>query len=199
MNKLLLLLPLFAATAAAQTYRIVGDVDSIQGTNQFELDCTRIRLVSNTVNLQQLHDASRQQDIEYDMQVTDVSSGGLTILNVQSAVAVPEQFEMGNLRFNRSETWELRGTAGSAYQVWVNLRNATSFLPLTGFGNSWFMGPGAVPAFQGIMSSAFVQWQFQMPTIPALVGVEFSAQTILLSPSNAISLTNPHCREVRAD
>jgi len=198
MNKLLFVLPLVAASAFAQTtYRIVGDIDSIQGTNLFELDCTRIRLVSNTVNLQQLHDASRQQDIEYDMQVTDVSSGGLTILNVLSAVAVPEQFNMGNLRFGRSETWDLFGSAGSAYQTWVTTRNATSWLPLTGFGNSWFMGPAGVPAFQGVMNQAFIQFSFQMPTIPALVGVEFSAQTILVSPSNVVSLTNPDCREVR--
>lgn len=200
MNKFFIVLPLLAASTFAQaTYRIVGDIDSISGTNQFELDCTRIRLVSNTVNLQQLHDASRQQDIEYDMQVTDVTSGGVTTLNVLSAVAVPEQFDMGNLRFGRSETWDLFGSAGSAYQVWVNARNATTFLPLTGFGNSWFMGPGAVAAFQGVMSQAFIQFRFQMPTIPSLVGVEFSAQTILVSPSNVVTLTNPDCREVRND
>ncbi|MEZ5964279.1 MAG: hypothetical protein R3F56_10575 [Planctomycetota bacterium] len=198
MNKLFLVLPLLAANAFAQTtYRIVGDIDSIQGTNLFELDCTRIRLVSNSVNLQALHDASRQQDIEYDMQVTDVSSGGLTILNVLSATAVPEQFNMGNLRFGRTETWDLFGTVGSAYQTWLTTRNATTFLPLPAFGNAWFMGPTGVPVFQGVMNQSFIQWGFQMPTIPALVGVEFSAQTILVSPSNVVSLTNPDCRVVR--
>lgn len=199
MKNLFLILPLLATSAFAQTQRIVGDIDSIQGTNLFELDCTRIRLVSTTVNLQQLHDASRQQDIEYDMQVTDVTSGGVTTLNVLSAVAVPEQFQMGNLRFGRSETWDLFGSAGSAYQVWLTTRNATTFLPLSGFGNAWFMGPGAVAAFQGVMAQSFIQFRFQMPTIPALVGVEFSAQTVLASPSNTISLTNPHCRVVRND
>src|SRR5690606_11504973 len=149
--------------------------------------------------LRQLHAQSRQQDIEYRMEVVDVSAGSLTILEVLSATPVPEQFEMGNLRFNRSETWELRGTSGSAYQVWVNTRNATSFLPLTGFGNSWFMGPAAVPAFQGIMNASFLQFRFQMPTIPALVGVEFTAQTLLVSPSNVLTITNPDCRAVRND
>lgn len=194
-----LVLPLLAVSTLAQTYAITGDIDAIQGTNLFELDCTRIRLVSNTVNLQQLHDASRQQDIEYAMQVVDVSAGGLTILNVLSATAVPEQFNMGNLRFGRSETWDLFGTAGSLYQVFLNTRNATTFLPLTGFGNSWFMGPGAVPAFRGTMNAGFIQFPFQMPTIPSLVGVEFSAQTVLVSPSNVVSLTNPDCRVVRND
>jgi hypothetical protein len=199
MKTTLFVLPLLAASALAQTYTIVGDIDAIQGTNLFELDCTRIRLVSNTVNLQQLHDASRQQDMEYTMQVVDVSAGGLTILNVLSAVAGPEQFNMGNLRFGRTETWDLFGTAGSAFQIFLNARNATSWLPLTGFGNSWFMGPGAVPIFRGTMNAGFIQIPFQMPTIPALVGVEFSAQTILLSPANVLSLTNPHCRVVRND
>ena len=197
MNKLLLVLPLLAASAMAQTHRIVGDVDAIQGTNLFELDCTRIRLVSTTVNLQQLHDASRQQDIEYDMQVTDVSAGGLTILNVLSAVAIPEQFNMGNLRFGRSETWDLAGTAGSRYAIFVNDRNATSLLALPAFSNSWFMGPNAVQIFSGTMNAAFIQIPFQMPTIPALVGAQFSAQTLLLSPSNALSITHADCKIVR--
>ena len=118
-------------------------------------------------------------------------------MNVLSAVAVPEQFNMGNLRFGRSETWDLTGTVGSAYQMWVTTRNATSFLPFANFGNAWFMGPNAVAAFQGIMSQPFIQFGFQMPTIPSLVGVEFSAQTILVNPSNVVSLTNPDCRVVR--
>jgi hypothetical protein len=193
-----LLIPFLTASVFAQTYAIRGDIDSIQNTNLFELDCTRIRLVSTTVDLQALHNASRQQDIEYDMQVSVVSTGNPTILNVISATAVPEQFNMGNLRFGRSETWDLAGSAGSIYQVWVNARNATSFLP-TSFNNAWFMGPTAVPAFQGVMSANFIQFRFTMPTIPALVGVEFSAQTLLLSPSNVLTITHPDCREVRAN
>ncbi len=199
MNKLFLVLPLLAASAMAQTYRIVGDVDAIQGTNLFELDCTHIRLVSTTVNLQQLHDASRQQNIEYDMQVTDVSAGGLTILNVLSAVAVPEQFNMGNLRFGRSETWDLFGAPGSRFQVFLSTRAQTSFLPIPGFANAWFLTPFAVPFHSGTMTGGFIQFSFQMPTIPALVGVEFSAQTALVDAANNVTLTNPDCKVVRND
>jgi len=197
MKNLFLAIPLLAISAFAQSFTIRGDVDVIQNTNLFELDCTRIRLVSTAVDLQALHNASRQQNIEYDMQVVDVSSGGLTILNVLSAVAVPEQFDMGNLRFGRSETWDLAGTAGSRYAIFVNDRNATSLLALPAFSNSWFMGPNAVQIFSGTMNAAFIQIPFQMPTIPALVGAQFSAQTLLLSPSNALSITHADCKIVR--
>ena len=119
MNKLFLVLPLLAASAMAQTYRIVGDVDAIQGTNLFELDCTHIRLVSTTVNLQQLHDASRQQNIEYDMQVTDVSAGGLTILNVLSAVAVYEVLGPIATRFAIVSAGESRKREQDSESIWV--------------------------------------------------------------------------------
>lgn len=199
MKQLFLTIPLLAASALAQSFTIRGDVDAIQGTNLFELDCTRIRLVSTAVDLQALHNASRQQNIEYDMQVVDVSAGGLTILSVLSAVAVPEVFDMGNLRFGRTETWDLRGIAGSLYEIWVNDRNATSLLALPTFSNSWFVGPGAVRIFAGTLTGGFVQIPFQMPTIPALVGVEFTSQALLMSPSNVLSLTHADCKDVRAN
>jgi hypothetical protein len=199
MNRSVLSVLFLASAALAQTHTIVGDIDPIQGTNLFELDCTRIRLVSTTVNLQALHDASRQQDIEYEMQVTDVSTGGLTILNVLTARAVPEQFNMGNLRFGRSETWDLSGPAGATFVVFVTTRNQTVFLPTTGLGNAWFL-PASAPVFHvGVMTSPFIQFPFQMPTMPELVGTEFTAQTVLIGQQLNVTLTNPDCRVVRND
>ncbi|MEM7203302.1 MAG: hypothetical protein AAF628_23770 [Planctomycetota bacterium] len=66
-------------------------------------------LVSSVVNLQALHDASRQQDIEYEMSVQNIGTPGAPILDVLSAVEIPETLDMGNLRFGRSETWEVFG------------------------------------------------------------------------------------------
>jgi hypothetical protein len=133
------------------------------------------------------------------MQVTDVSAGGLTILNVLSAVAVPEQFNMGNLRFGRSQTWDLFGAPGSLFQVFINTRAQTSLLRIPGFNNAWFLTAAAVPFHSGMMSGGFIQFPFTMPTIPALVGTEFSAQTVLADSANNVTLTNPDCRVVRND
>src|SRR5690606_31444330 len=52
---------LVAALLPAQTQLVRGDIDSIPQSNRFRLDCTNIQLVTSTVNLQQLHDASKQQ------------------------------------------------------------------------------------------------------------------------------------------
>lgn len=196
--KNIVILSLLASSAFAQSFSIRGDVDAIQGTNLFELDCTRIRLVSNAVNLQALHDASRQQNIEYDMVVTDVSAGGLTILNVLSATAVPEQFNMGNLRFGRSETWDLTAATGTRFGMFINLRNATS-LSLLGLNNAWFLGANAVLLLSGTMPAPFIQVPFTMPNIPQMVGVEISAQTVLLDAANTLSLTHLDCKDVRAN
>ncbi len=198
MKNITLAFALLASSALAQTFPVRGDIDAIQGTNLFELDCTRIRLVSTTVNLQILHDASRQQNIEYDMMVTDVSAGGLTILNVLSATAVAEQFNMGNLRFGRSETWDLSAPAGTRYGMFINVRNATSLATL-GLNNPWFLGPNAVLLLSGTMPTNFIQVPFTMPTIPSMVGVEISAQTVLLDAANNVSLTHLDCKDVRAN
>ena len=198
MKNITLAFALLASSALAQTFPVRGDIDAIQGTNLFELDCTRIRLVSTTVNLQVLHDASRQQNIEYDMTVTDVSAGGLTILNVLSATAVAEQFGMGNLRFGRSETWDLSAPAGTRYGMFINVRNATSLTTL-GLNNPWFLGSNAVLLLSGTMPTNFIQVPFTMPTIPSMVGVEISAQTVLLDAANNVSLTHLDCKDVRAN
>ena len=181
----------------AQTQLVRGDVDGIQGTNRFRLDCTaNVELISNTVNLQALHDASRQMDIEYEMQVIDVSAGGRTILNVVSAVQIPEIFGMGNLRFGRSETWEVFGTPGSPTAIYVDLTANTGYLPLGNFG-TWILGPNAQFFRSGVIgATGQFRFNFQFPTIPSLLGTSFSAQAGIVQ-NGAVLITNPDCKEVR--
>lgn len=185
-----------AAAASAQSFTIEGDIDSVQGTNRFVLDCTNINLISNTVNLQALHDASRQQDIEYRM---DVMMVGPNTLNVLSAVAFPEQLDMGNLRFGRSERWAITGAPGSAFAIFVNTRAATSLLPVPPLG-AWVVG-GNAPLFTQGQIGGFGRFEFSytMPTIPALVGVEFTTQAALVSPANVLSITHAACKDVRSN
>jgi hypothetical protein len=47
------------------------------------------------------------------------------------------------------------------------------------------------------MNARFIQIPVQMPNGPLLVGVEFSAQTILLGPAKRAEPHNPDCRVVR--
>ncbi len=60
-TKTLFLAVALTAGVTAQTQLVRGDVDSVSGSNRFQLDCTRIPLTSSTVNLEQLHDQSRQR------------------------------------------------------------------------------------------------------------------------------------------
>ena len=197
----LLTTALFASTAFAQTQLVRGDVDAIQGTNLFRLDCTNIGLVSNTVDLQALHNASRQQDIEYEMQVVNVSAGGQATLNVVSAVQIPEMFGMGNLRFGRSETWEVFGMPGSATAIFVALPSATSYAPF-GAAGTWLMGAQAGLFAQGTINAlGRFQVRFQMPTIPGLVGTTVSSQALILEQGGGFTtlvITNPGCKDVRS-
>jgi hypothetical protein len=185
------------APLAAQTQLVRGDIDTIQGTNLFRLDCTQnVRLVSNTLNLQALHDASRQQDIEYEMQVVDVSVPGQTILEVQSATAVPEQFGMGNLRLGDSATWEVFASPGSPVWVFIGARVNTAYQPL-GSNGTWILG-GDTTLFQTGQTNALGRFQFNftMPNMPVLVGLEVSAQSVVRD-SGVFVVTNPDCKEIR--
>lgn len=186
-----------APALSAQTQLVRGDIDSIQGTNLFRLDCTQdVRLVSSTVDLLALHNASHQQNFEYEMQVVDVSTPSQTILDVISATQIPEQFEMGNLRFGQSNTWEVFAAPGSPAWVFVAARTDTGYLPL-GAPGTWILGGSAIVFNQGFTNGVGrFQFNYTMPTLPALVGLEVSGQAIVFE-SGAFRLTNPDCKDIR--
>jgi hypothetical protein len=194
----LVTLAALAATAAAQTQVVRGDIDD--QNNIFFLDCAnQVRLVSNTVNLRALHDASRQQDIEYEMQVVDVSSGGQRILDVVSAIAIPEQFNMGNLRLGRADRWEFFAPAGTQVAIFLNARVLTVYVPIPGMG-AWLFGGGSLAVRQGI-TDALGRFQFdvQPPSDPALVGIEFTSQSVFRLTNGTIGISNADCKVVRND
>ncbi|MBK8975292.1 MAG: hypothetical protein IPM29_05160 [Planctomycetes bacterium] len=191
---------LTAAPAVAQGTQLVrGDVDAIQNTaGRFQLDCTHIPLVSTTVNLQQLHDASRQQNIDYEMQVRNVGTATAPILDVVSATAIPEFFGMGNLRFGRSETWEVFGTPGARTWIFVDVPANALFIPL-GAAGTWLLSPAALPLAQGTISPlGRFQTSFTMPTIPALVGQIITSQAVILD-GTTLTISHPDCKDVRAN
>ena len=189
---------LAATTATAQQTQLLrGEVDSVSGTNNFVVECTNIRLVSSTLNLQQMHNQTRQQDLYFDMQVRDVSTGGQRILDVVSAVLQTETFDMGNLRFGRSESWEVFAPSGAMVWVFINHISGTSYLPL-GTAGTALIGPNALLMRQGTAAAGRLRFNFQMPTIPQLVGQVFTSQA-LISDNGALRVTEPDCKAVRND
>ena len=192
---------LIAATSLAvatpgQTQLVRGDVDGIQGTLRFQLDCTNIELVSSTVNLQALENQSRQNDIEFDMQVTVVSAGPPTTLNVLSAVAVPEVLDMGNLRLGETNSWEVFGQPGSTALVFVGDRAFTGYFPIGALGTWVLGGPIALMAQGPIAFNGQFRFNFTTPTNPAFLGVEITSQAIIQDPDGTLSISHPDCKTV---
>lgn len=193
-TRLSCVLALASSLSAQQLVR--GDIDGIQGTQLFQLECTQIRIVSPTLNLQALSDASRQQNIEYDMQVVQVQANP-TVLEILSATPVPEMFQMGNLRIGRSETWELVGVPGSQYGVFLGFRTTTSYAPL-GVWGTWLLGSNFAPLQNGTINAlGRSQFQFTMPNAPTFIGMEITSQAIVVEPDGDLVITNPDCKEVR--
>ncbi len=187
---------LLATVASAQTQLVRGEVDGIQGTaNLFQLDATHIRLVSSTLNLQTLHDATHQNDMQLEMQVVQIGSNPTT-LDVVSANVVPEMFSMGNLRFGDSNTWELFGPSGAQYAVFVNFRANTSYAPI-GAAGTWVLG-ASIGVLQSGTIGPFgqVQFQFTMPDSPSLLGVEVSSQAVMVEGGSNLIITNPDSKTV---
>ena len=188
---------LSVASITAQTQLVRGEVDRIQNTqNLFQLKCTTIRLTSATQNLNALHDATRQNPLVLEMQVTDTFGNGSS-LEVVSASLIPRQHDMGNLRFGRAETWEVFAAPGS--QIWVFVAGTdTRYLPL-GDAGTWILGSSALPFFDGAANAGgSLRRDVTMPTIPALVGTVFTSQSVVAT-NGVFRLTNPECKAVRAN
>lgn len=199
-----ILFPLFAASLAlsvsAQTGQLVrGDVDSVQNSNRFQLDCTSVPLVSTAVNLQALHDASRRQDIEYEMRVTNTGTATNPVLNVLSARQIPEILDMGNIRLGRSDRWHVLGPAGDLAVVYVAPRAGTGYIPV-GAAGAWNLGLNFILFNAGAISTAGrFEFSFQPPNNPGLVGQVIVSQALIVARSGALTITNPACKEIRPD
>ncbi len=195
MNKLLLpLLPLtLALTANAQTQLVRGKVEDVPSTSRFVLDCTTLPLVSTTLNLNTLVGQ------QWNLQVVNTGTPSQPILDVRSATPATKIMDMGNLRFGRSERWQVNYTPGSLAAVYVQLTSATSYLP-AGAPGTWLLGLNCMHLATGTTNG---QGQFEfnitMPTIPSLVGVSFSSQALVRTPAGELVVANPDCKEVRND
>ena len=199
LGSVLLSTGLLALDLNAQAGQLVrGDVDGVRGTRRFQLKCTTVPLISRNVNLQALHDASRQKKIEYEMRVRNVGSAARPMLDVLSARVIPELFDMGNIRLGRSDRWHVLGNPGDAAFVFLTGQSLTGYLPL-GAAGSWNLGANFVFFKQGIVSVlGRFEFRFQPPNLRSLVGKEIAGQALTVTPAGKLTITNPQCKTVRS-
>ena len=189
---------LFASPCLAQTQLVRGDVDGIQNTNRWRLECTSIELVSRTVDLKVLHDASRQQDIEYEMQVSVVSLSP-PVLDVVSAKQIPQIFDMGNIRLGRADRWHVLGNQGEIAVVYLTGDGMTAYQPLGSLG-TWLLSPGFFFNAGVVSAQGRFEFNVQPPNDPRLVGLTFVGQAAVVAPSTGrVLIANAQCKQVRAN
>ena len=191
-NRALILLPfLLVAAATAQTQLVRGKVEDVRHTQgKFILDCTKIPLQSSKFNLNLMTGQI------FELTVMNRGSLASPVLEIVGKKTMAKIFDMGNLRFGRAETWQVRAESGSATLIFVNATSSASYLPLGPIG-TWLLGPGAIPLVAGIVNTrGLFQFKLTMPTIPALVGVSFSGQAVV-SKGNKLILSNTDCKTVR--
>lgn len=190
MTKLQIVLSLFALTAAlsAQTHTVRGGVEDVQNTqNQFFLDCTNIPVFSNTIDL------NLWTDTDAIMQVVNVGTAGNPTLRVESIAPSAKVFDMGNLRFGQSNTWEVNAPAGSFAMMFIDFTANTGFNPVPGL-DVYLLGPSAFTLASG-MTTAQGQFQtsFTVPNMPQFAGISVSSQALVLESTNWY-FSNPDCK-----
>lgn len=186
---------LFALTALlpAQTQIVRGDVEDVPNTaNQFRLKCTNIPLVSTALNLNNLLNNN------WVLNVMNVGSATNPVLDVQSATATAKVFDIGNLRLNRADRWQVHAAAGSFTLILLDLTANTRYAPLGPIG-TWLLSGGAAVVTSGTTNAAGVfETSVFVPNLPALVGTSFTGQALVATGANLL-LSNPDCKDVRAN
>lgn len=181
-----------AAVLPAQTQTVRGEVEDVRNTqNQFYLKCTNIPLVSSTVDLRALEQANQQ----LILQVINAGTPAAPVLDVQSTVVTPRIMDMGNLRFGRSERWEVNADPGTFAMVFIGLTQNTRYVPLGGLG-TLLLGNDAAALNSGFVNGqGQFQFNFTMPTLPQLLGTSVTSQA-LASVGGSYLISNPDCKEI---
>src|SRR5688500_4448286 len=99
---------LLSSIAMAQTQLVRGKVEDVRNTqNQFFLDCTTLKVVSTTLDLNTI------KGLQGDLQVVNTGTATNPVLDVRSFTAAAKIFDMGNLDLNKSARWEVNAAPGT--------------------------------------------------------------------------------------
>ncbi len=193
-SSLLLVASVLAAGLNSQTQLLRGKIEDVKNTqNQFFLGCTNIPLTSTTLNLNLLVGQ------QYVMQVVNTGTATKPSLDVRSATATTKIFDMGNIRLGRADRWQVRWTPNSMAAVGVTATALTSYAPAGSLG-TFLLGPQFVLLSKGQVNQLGVfEFSFQPPNIASLVGLSVTGQALVQEPKGFLLLSNPDCKEVRAD
>ena len=184
---------LLVSTTIAQTQLVRGKVEDVRNTqNQFFLDCTNLKVVSTTMDLNKI------VGLQGDLLVVNTGSATNPVLDVQSFTPAAKIFDMGNLDLNKSARWQVNAAPGTFATMMVAPTSATSYLPLGPIG-TWLLGLNAQFLASGVTNGqAQFEISFTMPNAPELVGISISGQAFTFSNGNVL-LSNTDCKEVRAN
>lgn len=183
----------FAALLPAQNQIVRGDVEDVQNTsNRFFLKCTNIPLVSSALNLNNLLNS------DWILDVRNVGSATSPVLDVLAATQTTKVFDMGNLRLNRADRWQVRAAPGSFALMLLDATANTGWLPFGALG-AWLLSGNAAVVRSGTTNGLGVfETSVFVPNLPALVGMSFTGQALVASGSTLL-LSNADCKDVRAN
>lgn len=183
----------FAALLPAQTQIVRGDVEDVPNTaSQFILKCTNIPLVSTTLNLNNFTNGN------WILDVVNVGNATNPVLDVRAATATAKIFDIGNLRLNRADRWEVTAAPGSFALIMLDAMVNTRYTPFGALG-TWLLSPGAAHVASGTTNAlGKFETSVFVPNLPALVGTTFTGQALVAAGGN-VQISNADCKEVRAN
>lgn len=192
-SRILFSTALVAASAVAQGQIVRGEVEDVRNTfNQFYFKCTNIPVTSTAVSLAAI------QDTQGEFTVQNVGTATSPAFEVLSFTPALKQFDMGNIRLGRTDTWEITGAPGELFFFFVGATNNTGYTPF-GAAGTWLLGMDAATLVTGVIPPlGRFQTQIGPPNNQQLVGLEFTGQALIGGPAGW-KLTNPDCKTVRAN
>jgi len=193
-SSLLLASGLLAAGLSSQTQLLRGKIEDVKNTqNRFVLDCTNIPLTSTVLNLNMLVGQ------QYIMQVVNTGSASSPSLDVRSVTATTKVFDMGNIRLERADRWQVRWKPNSTTAVGITATAATSYMPLRSMGTFLLGSQLALMARGRVNQLGVFEFSYQPPNITSLVGLSVTGQALVQEPNGFLLLSNPDCKQVRSN
>lgn len=182
---LLLVLP-----AMSQTLTFRGQVEDVQGTNDFLVDCTNVQLSSSLFDLNLF--------VGQQTQITGNWNGSNTLptVVVTAISVITESFGMGgNAKIGGDLRFDVTSTPGDITAIYG--AEGFGFFPI-GMLGAVQLDPTSVflVALGTIPGGGNLEFEFTVPNDPTLVGMTFYSQAIVVSPSAPNFITNSDCKTI---
>lgn len=176
-----------ASTALAQDVHFRGKIEDVSGTSQFVVDCTNVQLTSSSINLSGL--------VGQQVEIDGTWNGSFSSPSVEVTATTPvtDDFEIGgSTKIGEMAQVEVLSDPGDNVNVYGSLDPGFFPLPLTG---AVLIDPSTAELIASgtVTVGGVLQLDSMIPNEPALVGLSYYGQAVVLELGGGVHMTTNDC------